>query len=144
MQESQNPDAALRTIRFFEELSDSDLADVASLGARVSFARGDRIIEKGLRGRSMFVVLSGVAEVEVGGWVHKLRSGSFVGEMSLLGSKPATATVTAVDDVEALEIPGEEFERFLVEHPTVAVGVIKGLIDRLREVQDRMEAWYSA
>jgi CRP-like cAMP-binding protein len=45
--------------------------------------------------------------------------------------------------VEALRIPADDFQAFLVEHPSVAVSMLKSLVERLREVQERVEAWWS-
>ena len=51
------------------------------------------------------------------------------------------ATVKAVEPVEALRIPADDFQAFLHDHPPVAVGMLKSLVERLREVQDRLDTW---
>jgi CRP-like cAMP-binding protein len=51
------------------------------------------------------------------------------------------ATVKAVEPAEALRIPAETFRTFLLEHPAVALSMLESLVDRLREVQERIDAW---
>ena len=92
----------------------------------------------------MYLVLGGTAEVEVGGRVHKLRPGTSFGEMALLSSRRRMATVTAVEPVEALKIPAAEFRGLLLENPALAVAILQQVVERLREVQERVEAWIGA
>jgi hypothetical protein len=49
------------------------------------------------------------------------------------------ATVKAVEPVEAVRIPADGPQAVLLEHPKVAVGMLKSLVGRLREVQDRLD-----
>jgi CRP-like cAMP-binding protein len=51
------------------------------------------------------------------------------------------ATVRAVTDVKALRIPADAFQGFLLQQPRVAVAMLRSLVERLREVQDRLDAW---
>ena len=89
----------------------------------------------------MFVVLSGVAEVDVGGRFHRLSTGDFFGEMALITSKRRSATVKAVEPVEALRIPAEGFQAFLLAHPAIAIAMLRSVVERLGEVQARLDAW---
>jgi CRP-like cAMP-binding protein len=130
---------ALRTVRFFEELTDDDLARVAKLGQRRSFAAGDALVERDSDRGGLFVVLSGSAAVDVGGATHQLGPGDFFGEMALLGHTRRSASVTASEPVEALVIETIYFEPFLMENPSVAVALLHGVVERLREVQDRVD-----
>jgi CRP-like cAMP-binding protein len=60
-----------------------------------------------------------------------------VGEMSLVESDFASATVRATGEVEALVIPRRPLERLLEERPMLALAVYKsfcrGLSERLRK-----------
>jgi CRP-like cAMP-binding protein len=135
-----SPDVrALRKVPFFEDLTDQDLSDIARIGERVSFSDGDEIVTRGAPADGLWVLLSGGARVEAGGRVHELGPGAFFGEMALLGATPRTATVTASGDVEAMTIKTIYFGPFLIKHPSVAVTILKGVVERLREVQERLE-----
>ena len=130
---------ALRRIRFFEELTDDDLARVAKLGQRRSFAAGETLVERDTDRGGLFVILTGRAQVEVGGAVHDLGPGDFFGEMALLGHTRRSASVTASEPVEALVIETIYFDPFLIQNPSVAVAILHGVVERLREVQERIE-----
>jgi voltage-gated potassium channel len=125
---------ALRKVSFFEELTDEDLARVAKVGQRRSFTAGEALVE-----RDLFVLLSGTASVEVGGATHQLGPGDFFGEMALLGRTRRSASVTAVEPVEALVIETIYFDPFLIQNPSVAVAILHGVVERLREVQERID-----
>ncbi len=131
----------LRSIPFFATLSEADLDEVLRVGRTVAFEDGAVIVEQGQPGDAMFVMLEGSAEVEVGGRFHRLRAGDFFGEMALITSKRRTATVKAVEPVETLRIPADGFRAFLLEHPAIAIAMLKAVIDRLAEVQARIDAW---
>jgi voltage-gated potassium channel len=130
---------ALRKVSFFEELTDEDLARVAKVGQRRSFTAGEALVERDSDRGGLFVLLSGTASVEVGGATHQLGPGDFFGEMALLGRTRRSASVTAVEPVEALVIETIYFDPFLIQNPSVAVAILHGVVERLREVQERID-----
>ena len=132
---------ALRSIPFFADLDSGDLERILQTGHSKTFEPGQTIVEKGDRGDAMYVILRGRAQVDVGGRYHDLRAGQFFGEMAMITEKRRMATVRAVERVEALTITSEDFRQFLLEHPSVAVTMLKAVVDRLREVQERIDAW---
>jgi CRP-like cAMP-binding protein len=133
--------AALERTPMFAGLDREHLEDVLAVGRRVSFQPGQAIVERGDPGDAMYIVLSGVAEVDVGGRYHRLQRGDFFGEMAVLAGKPREATVKAAEPVEALRISGDDFQKFLAANPQSATGMLKSLVERLREVQDRLDTW---
>ena len=139
MQELPEEVEALRRVRFFEELTPEDLERIAQVGERRSFGAGEAIIERGGSPEGLFILLSGTATVEAGGKTHELGPGDFFGEMALLGAKPRAATVMASEPVEAMEVKAIYFGPFLVKNCSVAVQILRGVVERLREVQDRLE-----
>lgn len=131
--------AALRRVPFFQDLTDQDLLDISRIGERQTFASGQDIVTKGGEPDGLYVLLSGTATVEAGGKQHELGPGDFLGEMALLGATPRTATVTAASDVETITLKTYAFEPFLMKHPSVAVPILKGVVRRLRDVQEQLE-----
>jgi CRP-like cAMP-binding protein len=129
----------LRKVRFFEELTDDDLERVARIGERRTYAAGEPLVERDSDRGGLFVILSGEAKVDVGGAVHELGPGDFFGEMALLGRTRRSASVTASEPVEALVIETIYFDPFLIQNPSVAVAILHGVVERLREVQDRID-----
>jgi CRP-like cAMP-binding protein len=130
---------ALRRVPFFEELTPEDLERIASIGQRRNFEPGQPIVAKDEAGGGLFVILSGTATVHAGGRDHTLGPGAFFGEMSLLANRPRSATVTAAEPVEVMTIEAMYFKPFLVKNPSVAVTILAGVAERLREVQDRVD-----
>ena len=133
--------AALERTPMFAGLDREHLQSVLAVAQRVSFEPGQAIVERGDPGDAMYIVVSGVAEVDVGGRYHRLQRGDFFGEMAVLAGKPREATVKAVEPLEALRIPADEFQAFLGTNPQIALGMLKSLVERLREVQDRLDTW---
>jgi small-conductance mechanosensitive channel/CRP-like cAMP-binding protein len=86
------------------------------------FGRGERVIEEGAAGDSMFVLLRGSAQVSVSRngapiRIGVLRAGDCFGEMSLLTGEPRTATVRAENDCEVLEISKPVMSQLLHDAP---------------------------
>ena len=133
--------AALERTPLFAGLDRGHLEEVLSVGRRVSYQPGQAVVERGDPGDAMYIVVGGAAEVDVGGRFHRLERGDFFGEMAVLAGQPREATVMAVEPLEALRIPADGFQAFLSENPQVAVGMLKSLVERLREVQDRLDTW---
>ena len=133
--------AALERTPLFAGLNREHLEEILRVGGRVSFDTGQAIVERGDPGDAMYIMVSGAAEVDVGGRFHRLERGDFFGEMAVLAGKPREATVTAVEPLEALQISADEFQAFLSTNPQIAVGMLKSLVERLREVQDRLDTW---
>jgi CRP-like cAMP-binding protein len=133
--------AALERTPLFAGLNREHLEEVLRVGGRVSFDTGQAIVERGDPGDAMYIMVSGAAEVDVGGRFHRLERGDFFGEMAVLAGRPREATVKAVERVEALRIPADGFQAFLLENPKIAVAMLRSLVERLREVQDRLDTW---
>lgn len=132
---------APRTTGLFRELEPGDSEALLASGQPAFFSAGKPIFEVGDDGDSMYVIVNGEAQVDVGGRFHVLREGDFFGEMALLAPGKRMATVRAQNDVQALRISADEFRQFLAERPSVALSMMKVLALRLREVEQRIDAW---
>jgi CRP-like cAMP-binding protein len=141
MSEATVERAALQNAPFFAGLPAEDLEGILRVGRPAAFEAGQTIVEQGDVGDAMYIVLSGTAEVDVGGRFHRLTKGDFFGEMALIASRKRMATVKATERVEALMIPSGDFQAFLLQHPSVALSMLKALVERLREVEQRIDAW---
>jgi CRP-like cAMP-binding protein len=135
---------ALRSAPFFAGLSPTDIGGILRVGRPVSFEPGEAMVEQGDMGDGMFIIVSGTAEVDVGGRFHRLTTGDFFGEMALFTTGKRMATVKAADTVHALKIPADSFQAFVLEHPAVALSMLRAVVDRLREVEQRIDAWMAS
>jgi cAMP-dependent protein kinase regulator len=81
---------------------------------------GTVVIREGHRADALYVVLTGRADVTLRGrQVTALSTGDVAGEMSLLASTGAKATVTARTRLTTLVLPASEFQELIMEHPHV-------------------------
>jgi len=133
--------SALGTAGLFAGLDEAELAAIALVGHEESYEADQPIVEVDDPADGMFVILNGQARVDVGGRFHILKTGDPFGEMALVAPGKRMATVRAVEPVRVLKIPAEGFHGFLLEHPRVALAMLKTLAVRLREVEQRIDAW---
>ena len=99
----------LRDEPLFECLSDAQIENLVKDARLNHFGRGERVIQEGAEGDSMFLLLRGAAQVSVSKNgssipVATLNAGDCFGEMSLLTGERRTATVRAETDCYVMEI----------------------------------------
>src|SRR5467141_950600 len=99
----------LRDEPLFECLSDAQIDNMVKEARLNCFGRGERVIQEGAEGNSMFILLRGAAQVSVSKNgslipVASLNAGDCFGEMSLLTGERRMATVQAKSDCYVLEI----------------------------------------
>jgi CRP-like cAMP-binding protein len=125
----------------FAGLSPEDAANLVAAAETVRFGADDHVFESGDPGDAMYVVTEGEARVDVGGRFHILKTGDVFGEMAILAPGPRMATVKAVTALTTLRIGADSFLTFLRANPDVAISIMKQLTLRLREVEQRLDAW---
>jgi CPA2 family monovalent cation:H+ antiporter-2 len=141
MSESATAANALRSSPFFAELPDEAIEEILSVAQPASFGPGQAIVEEGDAGDGMYIVVGGTAEVDVGGRFHRLKPGEFFGEMALITASKRLATVKATEAVEALKISADDFRALLHQRPEIAIAMLQAVVQRLREVEQRVDAW---
>ena len=107
----------------------------------LKISQGKVLFKEGDRGASMFVFLSGSAEVVVGTTVvGVIRPGSIVGEMALVDDERRSATVITRTPCEVVALSKSDFDRLLQERPDFARYVLKLVVDRLRQANRDLRA----
>ncbi len=88
------------------QLNDADVEWLSDEGERRKYVQGAHLIEQGVANDDLFIVLQGFVSVVVDGLgeLHVLGSGEILGEMSLVDSRPPSATVIAQGDVYVLSL----------------------------------------
>jgi len=106
---------------FFQMLEESQIDQILRNARVLRFGRGEKVIEQGASGNSMFILLDGEADVfvrleQMDTRVATLRTGDYCGEMSLLTGEPRSATIIAKSDCEMCEISKNVFGAILQEN----------------------------
>jgi small-conductance mechanosensitive channel len=112
----------LRQQPLFKSFTDSQLDSLLPRGVAVHFGRGEKLIEQGEEGDSMFILVNGKVDVLVDRdgsqtRVASLGPGDCFGEMSLLTGEKRSATIAATMDCEIVEIGKAVLTRSLQENP---------------------------
>ena len=116
--------AILRQQPLFRSLTDEQLDALLPRSRVQHFGQGERLIEQGANGDSMFILMDGEAKVAVDrsgirAQVASLKSGDCFGEMSLLTGERRRATVIASTDCEVVEIAKPVLANLLKEFPVL-------------------------
>jgi len=69
-----------------------------------------------------------------------LQPGDYVGEMSLIDNGAHSATVRTEVQTDALALGRAEFARCLPENSSMAYAIMKGLVQRLRQADRKIES----
>ncbi|HUC49639.1 MAG TPA: glutaminase A [Xanthobacteraceae bacterium] len=109
-------------------LTDEELTALSALGTPRRYKTGQRIVAADEPATSLFFLQSGMVSVKLPSGVRlaSLDQGMEFGEMSLLEER-RTADVFADTNVECLELPIEEFDRFRREHPHIGERIARNL-----------------
>ncbi|MBI3004478.1 MAG: DUF1003 domain-containing protein [Ignavibacteriales bacterium] len=135
----------LSKIPIFEKLSPGDHDTLVTLWQKRLLTQGQVLFRKGETGNSMFVIEKGVIEITVPTELQKketrisvLHEGEFLGELSLVDGLPRTATATAMEECELLEMKREDFMTFLMQRPAVAIAMVSEIGKRLRATNEQV------
>lgn len=135
----------------FSELADNDLANLANVMELELFPKGSHIFEQDTEGQALYILLSG--QVGVMRKTAKKQSkdrllavierGECIGEMALADGGPRSATVVALEDVEALLLSKDAYQSVRDSDPKLAIrltlGIFRLLSKRLRQINKSLE-----
>jgi CRP/FNR family cyclic AMP-dependent transcriptional regulator len=125
-------------------LPEGQLALLTRVVGRKSYPRNSTIINAGDPTDALYIVISGRLKVMMSDDEGRevilaiLGQGEFFGEMGLIDEAPRSATVIAIEPCELLTINKMDFKKCLAENFEIAVGVMKGLVKRLREADKKI------
>ncbi len=126
------PDA-LRSVPLFQGMTEASIDSIGRLTRPAAFGSGDVLVREGDPGDSFIILVSGRAVVDQGGQrIREMGAGEFLGEISLIDHGPRTATVTALEPIEALAVGADDFGRLMDDHPAVRLAILTALTQRIR------------
>jgi CRP-like cAMP-binding protein len=127
---------ALTGVPLFSDLPKRALHRLAKEADELSFQPGERLVEEGLLGETLFVVMQGKAKVtrrgrRVGGVVP----GDFFGELSTIDGGVRTATIVAETPMRVLRLFRSTLRKLLDDEPQLAIKILDGIVRRIRQVE---------
>lgn len=136
----------IRRVPLFAWLTSAQAESVADAVIKRRLKRGEAIVEQGQKSNTLFILLTGRARVvsadrrgrEV--ILATLQPGDYVGEMSLIDNQAHSATVRAEVQTDMLALGRAEFARCLPENSSMAYAIMKGLVQRLRQADRKIES----
>ena len=112
----------------FRDLSPVEYLKISKVARWEKYKCGEKIIKQGTPVLDLILIYNGTVDVAVDGeGVAQLKDGQFVGEMSFLTEKPATATCVVKHDTECLVWKQPEFKDLLKRNPSLYY-TIQGLL----------------
>ncbi|MEU5884458.1 cyclic nucleotide-binding domain-containing protein [Spirillospora sp. NPDC047279] len=123
---------------FWEVLREAEREVLRSMSTRRTFVRGATLVSEGEPAHFVLIILSGWTKISVteGGrelLLGERGPGQLIGERAALKVNVRSATIIALDTVEALWLPTSSFARFISRHPHVLDIVENQIYDRLTE-----------
>src|SRR5919202_4851282 len=136
--------ALLGAVPVFEELAPDDLRRVAEVAVPRRFAAQQVIFREGDASDTCYVVRTGHARAvreNADGRTIALAHfgpGDIFGELAMFDDERRSATVEALDDLDAIAIAGSDMRRLLREHAEISAKLVIALGRRLREANERL------
>ena len=136
----------IRRVPLFALLAPAQAEALANAVEKRRFRRGELIVEQGKKQDALFILLAGRARVVVTDAKARevilatLHPGDYIGEMSLIDQEPHSANVEAEVQTDALVLAGNDFTRCLLENSSTMSAVMKGLVQRLRSADRKIES----
>jgi CRP-like cAMP-binding protein/Fe-S-cluster-containing dehydrogenase component len=134
----------LRGVPMFAELSPEFIAHLKESVELIRYAPGQVIARQGDAADSFFLVRIGfvkITEEYPGGELvlAYLSRGDYFGEIGPLGGGFRTATCTALDHVELVKVPGDDFRHMVKNFPNVRAGLEKMAAERRAANEQRLK-----
>jgi len=136
----------IRRVPLFALLTASQAEAVADAVTKRRFKRGEVIVEQGSKSNTLFIILTGRVRVVTADKrgreviLATLQPGDYIGEMSLIDNEAHSATVRAEVQTDMLCLGRAEFARCLPENSSMAYAIMKGLVQRLRQADRKIES----
>jgi CRP/FNR family transcriptional regulator, cyclic AMP receptor protein len=134
----------LGRVPIFSGLSRPELARIADVAVRRTYPAEVVILREGDRGDTCYVMRSGRARVtrqHPDGRAITLTNigpGEIFGELAMFGGEVRSATVQAIEDVEAVAILADDLKSLLKGHPEITVKLLGTFAAKLRDANERI------
>lgn len=129
---------ALRKVPMFADVDLARLKLLAFTSERLRFAAGETLFRQGDPSDSAYVLISGAAEIVIETAsgplvVNKVERGAIIGEIGVITGAPRSATIRAIEGVNALCLRQDIFLSLMSEFPEMALAVTRLVVRRLQD-----------
>jgi CRP/FNR family transcriptional regulator len=130
----------LKRVAIFTGLTEAEIAFLAQRTVPRRFSTGETVFAEGEPCTGLYVVESGhirIFKSSAGGREHVLAiegPGSSVAELPVFDGGTYPASVSAIDDATLLFVSKQDFQALCLEHPQVALKVLRVVGARLRRL----------
>jgi len=134
----------IRNVPMFSLLSGVQLLLLAQVLLRKPYPRNSTVVAAGDPSDALYIVISGRLKVTISDKEGReailaiLNQGDFFGEMGLIDQAPRSATVVTIESCELLTITRTDFMKCLQKNFDLAMNVIRGLVERLRQADNKI------
>jgi CRP-like cAMP-binding protein len=136
----------IRRVPLFSLLTAEQAQTIADSVAKQRFKRGEVLVEQGHKTDAMYILLNGRVRVLTSDQRGRevilavLKSGDYVGEMSMIDNEPHSATVRAELQTDTLVLSRADFERCLPDASSLSYAIMRGLVRRLRHADRQIQS----
>lgn len=140
-------DAAERSLAGVPLFADMKPEQRATLEQQCVFRRyiaGEQIIDRQSDSRDMFCVVRGTVRIVIYSASGRevsfddIDAGGYFGELACLDSQPRSASVVALTNTVVAAISPAVLERLILDHPKIAVMLMRRLAKVIRQATDRI------
>ena len=127
----------LKKIRIFKKLSINELAAIAAIARKRTYARGEVVFREGEVADTMNLILDGELSFQKSSKMvrgKRFRPGESIGEAALLLDEVCLITLVADTPATLLEIYKQEFIEIAREYPEIGIEIAIAMAGKVQEL----------
>jgi CRP/FNR family transcriptional regulator len=137
----------LLKISLFASMSEIELSQLAEIIEVKNYKKGDVMFWEGEPARGLHYIKQGAVQMSKTNYEGKqailqiFGAGDVLAEAVLFADAPYPATAEAIADTSVYFMGTQAMQVLMLEHPKIALYIIKVLSNRLRTAQDKLKTW---
>lgn len=143
-----NPDpmtSFLRQVPLFQGLNESELERIEEIAVSRYFPRRTTVFSEGSEKEAVYFIQDGLVKTyktDENGHeqiVSILKPGEMFPHTGFFNQNPYPATAEAIVDAKLLAVPVRQFERLMMNVPSIAIKMMRVMGDKIRELQEKLQ-----